>query len=175
MATVPADSTVPCPARTSAQRRSSFQPMSIKRPSPAWTGPDAVHTVLPAAALPIPAQSRRGIIQPLHQPAVLLRRQLPYLVFRSRPLVCTLFQPLIQQDKSIPLPIEALDAVPLSAAQATARALQRLPVAAVLKLRAQVLWLPMKGFPFPGGSTSLPKYCVPHTIPLRSCRCCGSL
>ena len=65
MATVPADSTVPCPARTSAQRRSSFQPMSIKRPSPAWTGPDAVHTVLPAAALPIPAQSRRGIIQPL--------------------------------------------------------------------------------------------------------------
>ena len=114
-------------------------------------------------------------LQPLHQPAVLLRRQLPYLVFRSRPLVCTLFQPLIQQDKSIPLPIEALDAVPLSAAQATARALQRLPVAAVLKLRAQVLWLPMKGFPFPGGSTSLPKYCVPHTIPLRSCRCCGSL
>ena len=39
--------------------------MSIKRPSPAWTGPDAVHTVLPVAALPIPAQSRRGIIQPL--------------------------------------------------------------------------------------------------------------
>ena len=59
MATVPADSTEICPARTLARRRSSFQPMPIKRPSPAWTGSDAVHIALPAAAPPIPAQYRQ--------------------------------------------------------------------------------------------------------------------
>ena len=56
----PPDNTVPYPARTSAQQRSSSQPIPIKRPSPAWTGPGAVHIVLPATVPPIPVQFQRG-------------------------------------------------------------------------------------------------------------------
>jgi len=56
MDTAPANSTAPCPAGTSAQRLSSFQPTPTKRPSPAWTGSDAGYNVLPAAGPPVPVQ-----------------------------------------------------------------------------------------------------------------------
>ena len=49
--------------------------------------------------------------QPLHQLAVLLRRQLPHLGFGARPLVNALLQPLVKQDEAVLLPIQSLDPV----------------------------------------------------------------
>lgn len=87
MATAPADNTVPCPGPTSVQRRSSFQPMPIKRPSPAWTGSDAVHTVLPGAIPPIPAQSRRGRYSMRRTTCALVPRQGIYRLIEFSPQV----------------------------------------------------------------------------------------
>src|SRR5699024_6134302 len=58
-ATAPADSTGLSPARTWAGLFLS-PPTPAKRPSPAWTGPDAVYIVLPAAVPPIPFPWQRG-------------------------------------------------------------------------------------------------------------------
>ena len=55
--------------------------------------------------------------QSFHQPAVLLCCYLPYLLLIPRPLVNTAFQPLVQKDKSILLPIQALDPIPATSAK----------------------------------------------------------
>lgn len=54
-ATVPSDSIRLCPAQILAQRW-LFLPMPTKRPSRAWTVPDAAYIVLRVAVLLIPAQ-----------------------------------------------------------------------------------------------------------------------
>ena len=54
-ATVPSDSIWLCPAQILAQRW-LFLPMPTKRPSRAWTVPDAAYIVLRVAVLLIPAQ-----------------------------------------------------------------------------------------------------------------------
>ena len=63
-------------------------------------------------------QSRHGFVcfwlfrfQPFHEPAVLLWRQCPDLVLGSWPLKTTIFQALIQKQKSISLPIQSLNPV----------------------------------------------------------------
>lgn len=64
------------------------------------------------------AQTSHGFVgfwlfcfQPLHKPTVLLWRQCPDLVLGSWPLKTTIFQALIQKQKSISLPIQSLNPV----------------------------------------------------------------
>ena len=50
-------------------------------------------------------------LQPFHEPAVFLRRQTTHLGFVPWPLVRTLLQAFVQQDKAVLFPVQALDAV----------------------------------------------------------------
>lgn len=50
-------------------------------------------------------------LEPFHKPSVLLRRQGSDFIFTAWPLVRALFQPFVEKNEAIPLPIEALDAV----------------------------------------------------------------
>lgn len=56
-------------------------------------------------------------LQSFHQPAVLLGCQLPHLVFVSRPLERSVFQPFIQQEKFVSFPVQPPDPVLPSAAE----------------------------------------------------------
>ena len=56
-------------------------------------------------------------LESFHEPAILLRRYLFCCEFRSRPLVDALFQSLIQKNKSVLLPVQALNTVPPPAAE----------------------------------------------------------
>ncbi|KJS69413.1 MAG: hypothetical protein JL50_01830 [Peptococcaceae bacterium BICA1-7] len=55
--------------------------------------------------------------KPFHQPSQLLRRNVFNLVFVPRPLKLSVFQPLVQEYKSIAFPAECFDAVAPSAAE----------------------------------------------------------
>ena len=70
--------------------------------------------------------------QPLHQPAVLLRRKLPNLAFAPRPLVHAAFQALIQQDEAVLLPIQGLDPIPPPPAKQKQRIGERIQVKLLL-------------------------------------------
>lgn len=50
-------------------------------------------------------------LEPFHKPSVLLRRQGSDFIFTAWPLVRALFQPFVEKNEAIPLPIETLDAV----------------------------------------------------------------
>lgn len=56
-------------------------------------------------------------LQPFHQPAVLLRRQLPKFALIPRPLVYAALQAFVQEDEAILLPVQALDSIPTSSAE----------------------------------------------------------
>lgn len=56
-------------------------------------------------------------IQALHEPAVLLRGQQPGFRFTARPLETAGFQTLVQQQKSIPFPVQRFDSVPAPATE----------------------------------------------------------
>ena len=62
--------------------------------------------------------------QPLHKPAVLLRRQHPDFILRSRPLETATFQTFVQQKKAVSLPVQGLDTVSFSAAEQEQRRLK---------------------------------------------------
>ena len=64
-----------------------------------------------------PVSLRLVHLQPLHQPTILLRRQLPRFVFAAWPLIYTLLQPLIQQQEAVTFPVQRLDAVTPPAAE----------------------------------------------------------
>lgn len=70
-------------------------------------------------------------IQALHEPAVLLRGQQPGFRFTARPLKTAGFQTLVQQQKSIPFPVQCFDSVPVSATEQKQRVGERIQ----LKLR----------------------------------------
>ena len=53
----------------------------------------------------------------LHQPAILLRRQLSGFGFRAWPLEASGLQELVQQEKSVSLPVQRFDPVSASAAE----------------------------------------------------------
>ena len=61
-----------------------------------------------------PVSLRLFHIQALHEPAVLLRRQQPGFRFTARQLKAAGLQTLIQQQKSIPFPVQRFDPVPAS-------------------------------------------------------------
>lgn len=50
-------------------------------------------------------------LQPFHQPAVLLRRQLPHLFSIPRPLETPALQPFVQQHKAVAFPVQRFDPV----------------------------------------------------------------
>ena len=56
---------------------------------------------------------RLGLVdlQPFHQPAVLLRRQLPHLFSVPRPLETPVLQPFVQQHKAVAFPVQRFDPV----------------------------------------------------------------
>ena len=56
-------------------------------------------------------------LQSFHEPAILLRRQLPRFRLAAWPLKTAAFQTLIQQQKSVSFPVQRLDAVSSSAAE----------------------------------------------------------
>lgn len=64
--------------------------------------------------------------QPLHQPAVLLWRQCLHFVLAPGPLEAAAFQPFIQQQEVVTLPVQRLDAVPLPAAEQEQGGLKRI-------------------------------------------------
>ena len=55
--------------------------------------------------------------QSFHQPAVLLRSNTERLILTTRPLELTLFKPLVEQEKTIALPVERFYPVGSSAAK----------------------------------------------------------
>ena len=60
---------------------------------------------------------RKVYLQPFHEPAVLLRCELPYLSFVPRPLVYAAFQALVQKDKAVLLPVQPFDPIPAASAE----------------------------------------------------------
>ena len=56
-------------------------------------------------------------LQSFHEPAVLLRREQPYLSLIPRPLVDAALQALVQQNESILFPIQSLDPIPAPSAE----------------------------------------------------------
>lgn len=50
-------------------------------------------------------------LQAFHEPPVLLWCQTLHLVLVSRPLVCSAFQALIQENETVPFPVQTLDPV----------------------------------------------------------------
>lgn len=55
--------------------------------------------------------------QALHEPAILLQRQLPRFISVSGPLKAATFQSLVQKEKAISLPVQRLDPIPSSATE----------------------------------------------------------
>ena len=64
-------------------------------------------------------------LQPLHQPAILLRRQGLHLFPAPGPLKAAALQTLIQQQKAVSLPVQRLESVPSSPAEQEQRPLKR--------------------------------------------------
>lgn len=63
-------------------------------------------------------------LQPLHQPAILLRRQSLHFIRAPRPLKTAALQTLIQQQKAVSLPVQRLEAVPPPPAEQKQRPLK---------------------------------------------------
>ena len=78
--------------------------------------------------------------QSLHEPAVLLWSQYLHLIFCARPLEAACFQPLIQKQKSVPLPVQRLDTIPASAAKQEQRCLKRIHLKLVLHHTSQSVY-----------------------------------
>ena len=55
--------------------------------------------------------------QSFHQPAVLLSSNAERIILAARPLELTLFKPLVEQEKTVALPVERFDSVGSSAAK----------------------------------------------------------
>ena len=55
--------------------------------------------------------------QSFHQPAVLLSSNAERLILAPRPLELAFFKPLVEQEKTVALPVECLDPVGSSAAK----------------------------------------------------------
>ena len=85
---------------------------------------------------------RLGLIhtQTLHEPAVLLRCQCPGLAFLPGPLEAASLQPLVQQNKSVALPVQCLDPVPSSAAEEEQCVAKRVQVELLLNKRRQAVY-----------------------------------
>lgn len=66
--------------------------------------------------------------QSLHKPVILLRSKNPSFTFLPGPLEAAGFQPFIQQNESVSLPIHGLDFFPASAAEAKERVGERIQV-----------------------------------------------
>lgn len=71
-------------------------------------------------------------LQPLHQPAVLLWRQQFHLSFVSRPLVHSLLQPFVEEDKTIPFPVQTFNPVPPPSAKQKQRIGERVQLKLLL-------------------------------------------
>ena len=56
-------------------------------------------------------------LQPFHQPAILLRRELPYFSLIPRPLVDAALQALVQQNEAVLFPVQSLDPIPAASAE----------------------------------------------------------
>ena len=87
-------------------------------------------------------------LQPLHQPAVLLRCQGLHFLCTSGPLETATFQTLIQQQKAISLPVQRLDPVPSPPAEQKQRPLKRVH----LELALYQIYQPVN---------ASPRICVP--------------
>lgn len=78
--------------------------------------------------------------QTLHEPAVLLRCQCPGFAFLPGPLEAASLQPLVQQDKSVALPVQCLDPVPSSAAEEEQCVAERIQVELLLDKNSQSVY-----------------------------------
>lgn len=81
-------------------------------------------------------------IQTFHEPAVLLRRQHSGFLFTARPLKAAGLQAFVQQQKSIPLPIECFDSVLASATEQKQRIGKRVQLKLLLDDAGQAIDAP---------------------------------
>lgn len=86
-------------------------------------------------------QMRFGLFdfQFLHEPAVLLRRQLTHFLRASWPLVYALLQTLVEQNESILLPIQRLHPVTLPSAEQKRCIAERIQLELLLHQRSQAV------------------------------------
>ena len=78
-------------------------------------------------------------IQPFHEPAVLLGSQSSGLTLISGPLEAAGFQALVQQQKSIALPVQGFDPVPASATEQKQRVGERIQLKLLLNDAGQTI------------------------------------
>lgn len=78
-------------------------------------------------------------IQTFHEPAVLLRRQHSGFRFTAWPLKAAGLQSFVQQQKSIPLPIECFDSVPSPATEQKQRIGKRVQLKLLLHDAGQAI------------------------------------
>jgi len=85
---------------------------------------------------------RLGLIhtQPLHKPTVLLRCQCPGLAFLPGPLEAASLQPLVQQNKTVALPVQRLDPVSSFAAEEKQCVAKWIQVELLLDKRCQAVY-----------------------------------
>ncbi len=76
-------------------------------------------------------------IQALHEPAVLLRGQHPGFHFTAWPLETAGFQALVQQQESIPFPVQRFDSVPAPATEQKQRIGERIQLKLLLTMPAK--------------------------------------
>ena len=71
-------------------------------------------------------------LKALHEPTVLLWREFSDLAFAPRPLVDAAFQALVQQNKTVLLPVQPLDPIPAPTAEQEQRVGERIQVELLL-------------------------------------------
>ena len=86
-----------------------------------------------------PVRLRLFHIQAFHEPAVLLRRQQSGFLFTARPLEAAGLQALVQQQKSIALPVQRFDSVPASATEQKQRVGERIQLELLLNDAGQTI------------------------------------
>ena len=86
-----------------------------------------------------PVRLRLFHIQAFHKPAVLLRRQHPGFRFTAWPLEAAGLQALVQQQKSIPFPVQGFDSVTAPAAEQKQRVGERIQLELLLNYAGQTI------------------------------------
>ena len=78
-------------------------------------------------------------LQPLHEPAVLLRRELPNFSLIPRPLVDAALQTLVQQNEAILFPVQSLDPIPTPSTEKEQRIGERIQIEFLLHHSGQAV------------------------------------
>ncbi len=106
-------------------------------------------------------------LQPFHEPAVLLRGQQTGFRFTAWPLKAAELQTLVQQQKSIPFPVQRFDPVPALTAEQKQRVGERSQMKLLLNDAGQSIDSPSEiGIPTGNKALSVPAKSFSMTVKL---------